>query len=116
MIDFISLILILGSLSVITFLILRRLVLFEEVSSKEKKEELKEEKFLGKSLEEWDEISKNLLEIFLRKIKIVLLKIENQISFWLEALKKEKEKSNFPLEKLKKVKKIRRRKKSNEPA
>jgi len=116
MVDLISLTLILASLAVITFLILRRLVLFEEVSSKEKKEELKEERFLGKSLEEWDEISKNLLEIFLRKIKIVLLKIENQISSWLEALKKEKEKSKFPFEKLKKVKKIKRRKKSNEPA
>ena len=116
MVDSISLILILGSLAVITFLILRKLVLFEEAFFKEKKEELKEEKFLGKSLEEWDEISKNLLEIFLRKIKVGLLKIENQISVWLEALKKEKEKSNFSFEKLKKVKKIRRRKKSNEPA
>lgn len=110
MVDLISLTLILASLAVITFLILRKLVLFEEASFKEKKEELKEERFFGKSLEEWDEISKNLLEVFLRKFKIVLLKVENQISIWLEALKKEKEKTSFPFEKLKKVKKIKRKK------
>lgn len=110
MVDLISLTLILASLAVITFLILRKLVLFEEASFKEKKEELKEERFFGKSLEEWDEISKNLLEVFLRKFKIVLLKVENQISIWLEALKKEKEKTSFSFEKLKKVKKIKRKK------
>ena len=103
MFDLISIILTLGSLSVITFLILRKLLVLENKKSfsQEKESFLKEEKFLGKALEEWDEISKNFLEFFLRKIKIVSLKVDNKISFWLESIKKEEKKENsFSFEKL----------------
>ena len=104
MFDLISIILTLGSLSVITFLILRKLLVLEDKKffSQKKEDSLKEERFLGKALEEWDEISKNFLEFFLRKIKIISLKIDNKISFWLESLKKEEEKKEnlFPFEQL----------------
>ena len=103
MFDLISIILTLGSLSVITFLILRKLLVLEnkKFSSQKKENFLKEEKFLGKTLEEWDEVSKNFLEFFLRKIKIISLKIDNKISFWLESLKKEEKKEDsFPFKEL----------------
>ena len=111
MFDLISIILTLGSLSVITFLILRKLLVLEDKKSfsQEKESFLKEEKFLGKALEEWDEISKNFLEFFLRKIKIVSLKVDNKISFWLESIKKEEKKENsFSFEKLNHQKKIQK--------
>ena len=96
MIDLISIILILGSLAVILFLVLRKLLILENqnFSSSFQNNIKEEEKFLGKPLEEWDKITKNLLEFFLRKIKIISLRIDNKISFWLESLKKEEEEKN----------------------
>jgi len=112
MVNLLALIFILISLGTITFIVAKKIFLKEinPFSFNSSKRASSEVAFLGKSLDEWDEVSKNFLIFFLRKIKIFSLKVDNQVSKWLKKLTPENSQLNFPFEKL------NSKKRKNKPA